>query len=541
MKKIAKLLLFIVIGCCLFFINLTNAEETKGIIRVKLTNYKISDSMKLGVWGSYALNSELFFQSGTELDISIENNEFIIKYKGLSIKAGKELFFRRYLSNLKENGLRINGAVHLLEGDLKLSIKDGRIEPIIYIMLEDYLKGVVPYEMNNSFPLEALKAQAIAARTYSIMNLKPNENYDLVDNTNNQVYKGMLTENTSANKAVLETEGRILTYNSKPAHCYYTASNGGLTEKVSNVWKGKDLPYLTIKEDVYDKKNPESTVKYAEFKSDFKKIDEKYPELASLIRDKVQARLKKASYDDQAFDIKSISNLSFMNEKEDLGLGFHKNLYLDVIVNAKKIDEEASKKVKIKLNFSVFDELEPMLDISINIKKNELSELEKSEEGYILSFRRYGHGVGLSQRGAQQMAKEGKNYKQILDFYFPQTKLMLYKTQLKLLDMPYSSFLATPAPKPTATPRPSLMPLSKQGIDSSRIAVVDKINKLETLNLRSKASSNSEIIMQLYYGQELLVIEYVGEDWLKVKTDVVEGYVMKKFVTIVNGTKNNKK
>lgn len=537
MKKIKKILIF-VFCIAVLLSSFAFADETRGIVRVKLTNYKLEKNMKLGIWGSYALNSDLFFQSGTELNISIENDEFVIKYKGISIKAGKELFFRRYLSGLKENGLRINGALHLIEGDLKLTINEGKILPVLYIVLEDYLKGVVPFEMNNSFPIEALKAQAIAARTYAVMSLKPKKDFDLVDNTNDQVYKGMLSENELAHKAVIETNARILTYNSKPAHCYYTASNGGITEKVSNVWQGKDLAYLVSKEDKFDKANPESIVKTATIYKDFNKLNEKYPAFAQVVYEKTAAKLKKSGYDETAFTIDKISDLSFSSEKTIHSLGFNKQLIVTLNATARKAGENAAKSVKLKLEFSIFDEIEAPLDISINVKKNELSALEDKGDFYALSFRRYGHGVGLSQRGAQQMAKEGYNYKQILGFYFPSTKLMLYKSESNLSEMPYSSFEASPAPKPTATPKPTHMPLNKYGIDKLKIAVVDKINKLETLNLRTKPSSNADIIMQMYYGQELMLVENIDDTWIRVKTDVAEGYVMRKFVSF--GMETNK-
>ena len=89
----------------------------------------------------------------------------------------------------------------LYPGDLTLSVSEGAIQPILELPLETYLEGVVPYEMSDSFPLEALKAQAVCARTYALSKMNGSGDYDVVDNTNDQVYYGVKKENDNAARA----------------------------------------------------------------------------------------------------------------------------------------------------------------------------------------------------------------------------------------------------------------------------------------------------------------------------------------------------
>lgn len=127
----------------------------------------------------------------------------------------------------------------------KLMVKNvgGKLIVINDIDLESYLKGVVPSEMPASWEFEALKAQAIAARSFALANLgkQAKYGYDLKDNTEDQVYGGASAETNITNKAVDETHGLVLTYDMKIISAYYSASAGGMTS--SSVWGGY-APYL---------------------------------------------------------------------------------------------------------------------------------------------------------------------------------------------------------------------------------------------------------------------------------------------------------
>ena len=127
----------------------------------------------------------------------------------------------------------------------KLMIKNigGKLTVINDIDLEDYIKGVVPSEMPSSWEFEALKAQAIAARSYALANLgkQAKFGYDLKDNTEDQAYGGASSETNVTNKAVDETHGLVLTYDMKIISAYYSASAGGMTS--TSAWGGY-VPYL---------------------------------------------------------------------------------------------------------------------------------------------------------------------------------------------------------------------------------------------------------------------------------------------------------
>lgn len=128
----------------------------------------------------------------------------------------------------------------------KLLIKNinGSLTVINDIPIEEYIRGVVPSEMPSSWEYEALKAQAIAARSFAIANLgkQAKYGYDLKDNTEDQAYGGASSETDRTNKAVNETEGLVLTYDMKIISAYYSASAGGYTN--TNAWGGVNLPYL---------------------------------------------------------------------------------------------------------------------------------------------------------------------------------------------------------------------------------------------------------------------------------------------------------
>ena len=123
------------------------------------------------------------------------------------------------------------------------------IDVINHVYLEYYLYGVVPYEMNDSWPIEALKAQAVAARTYASRYMGGGGSYDLVDTAANQVYKGYNASNTNAIRAVTETAKTVLKCDGALVQTFYTASNGGYVDIPQHLWSAtadiETVPYHT--------------------------------------------------------------------------------------------------------------------------------------------------------------------------------------------------------------------------------------------------------------------------------------------------------
>ncbi len=127
------------------------------------------------------------------------------------------------------------------------------VQTVNALHLEDYVRGVVSAEMPSSWSSEALKAQAVAARTYAITSTVNGNGYQLYQDTRSQMYTGVAAETPSTDAAVAATNGQIVTYNGKPAITYFFSSSGGYTENVENVWLGSTPePWLKGVPDPYD-------------------------------------------------------------------------------------------------------------------------------------------------------------------------------------------------------------------------------------------------------------------------------------------------
>ena len=128
------------------------------------------------------------------------------------------------------------------------------ITVINYVGVEDYVKGVLPYEIDPSWPAEAQKAQAVCARSFALGTHKHGDEYDLCNTTNCQVYLGANRATEASDAAVNATEGETLSYNGSPVIGYFYSSDGGATEDAANVWGG-DYAYLKGKTDPYEDPN----------------------------------------------------------------------------------------------------------------------------------------------------------------------------------------------------------------------------------------------------------------------------------------------
>ena len=139
-------------------------------------------------------------------------------------------------------------------GGFQYSRRDGALITVVNMVdIENYVRGILPYEMSNSWPLEALKAQACCARTYALATInRHNANgFDLCVTEHCQVYRGRGSTNARTNQAVEETLGMYVTHNGELCQTYYASSNGGASESAENVWNNP-LPYLKGVEDPYE-------------------------------------------------------------------------------------------------------------------------------------------------------------------------------------------------------------------------------------------------------------------------------------------------
>lgn len=305
--------------------------------------------------------------------VSVNNNKIVLS-------SGSFVYSKDFPSN---GALMIGSDSPLnydnpYRGNMFFKIINNKIVVINNVELESYLKGVVPNELSEEYPLEALKAQAITSRTFALSNINKYKKlgYNLDDTTNCQVYRGIKSEAKFTNKAVESTEGIVALYNDKIANTIFGASSGGVTASVHEVWGGNKIGYLSSINDPYSTKYTwDYKIKTDEF---IKKLQQfkKFSQIIAIniMESDSSGRVSKISIDTDAgqFTLKGV-------ELRDL-LG--------------------TTKLKSTL-FSV---------------KYTVDNIEFSGKGY-------GHGVGLSQYGAVEMAKQGKDCSEIMKFYFPGIKL----------------------------------------------------------------------------------------------------------------------
>ena len=151
--------------------------------------------------------------------------------------------------------LRLDGRPY--RGALVVASSRGSLSAVNRVGLEPYLYGVVPWEMPSNWSLEALKAQAVAARSYALVSIRGSGSFDLYADTRSQVYGGIEAENRRTNVAVDATAGKVVTYRGAVAHTFYHSTSGGRTAAIHHVWPAaKPIPYLVSVPDPYDTLSP---------------------------------------------------------------------------------------------------------------------------------------------------------------------------------------------------------------------------------------------------------------------------------------------
>ncbi len=148
--------------------------------------------------------------------------------------------------------LRADGNAY--RGQLLVHPQRAKLTVVNRLPLDRYLRGVVPWEMPDDWHPEALKAQAVVARSYALATLKPGTLFDLYADTRSQVYGGVRAEAWTTNRAVDATAGRVLYWNGRVATTFYHSTSGGRTAPIADVWpRANPLPYLVSVSDPYDR------------------------------------------------------------------------------------------------------------------------------------------------------------------------------------------------------------------------------------------------------------------------------------------------
>lgn len=310
----------------------------------------------------------------------------------------------------------------------------GNLNVINVVGVDDYVKGVLPYEMNPAWPLEALKAQAVCARTYALLQTKHYDSYrfDVCNTVDCQVYLGANQSSGLTDRAAEETSGVVAVYGGKYAETYYYSSNGGASESSENVWS-MPLPYLVGKADPYEALTSIPDYSYT--------IHYSYSQLAG--------RLKSCGYSIGTVTSAYVSqttptgNVAEVTVHDSAG----KTLVLSKEACRWALD---TKSMRFTITgggsagswyvnrggstisslggiFTIFSqglvEAFPGGDAYV-ITSGGTSKLQQptasagSGDGITISGAGWGHGVGMSQYGAKAMAEQGYTYTDILNFYF---------------------------------------------------------------------------------------------------------------------------
>ena len=400
-----------------------------------------------------------------------------------TIRAGEEISFERdsaylsgdmiYLKPLALSGktevlsLMRNQGIPAYRGNLQIAQTAEGLTLINEVLLEEYLYSVVPSEMPASYPQEALKAQAICARTYAYRYLEApglgEIGAHVDDSVGYQVYNN-IAENVNSTKAVKETAGKLLYYGEKPVHTYYYSTSCGFGTDVG-VWQAEntsDYPYLTalhinrqsdgegdigkteytghmmqeekmireylfsVNEKDYESKEPwyrwsyfveeiETSViyerLYSRFRADHTKVLKK-------IKDKIGD--EGTGYQSVTpTEFKAIYNIECIKRRDG---GVMDELILETDSGTYKVISEYNIRYLLNQGGEVLrqdgstvscGQILPSAYIVIDLKKD-----EGAVSGYHIIGGGYGHGVGLSQNGARSMAKEGRNCEEIITYFY---------------------------------------------------------------------------------------------------------------------------
>ena len=268
-------------------------------------------------------------------------------------------------------------------GKINLFVLDSEILVVNVLGIEKYLSSVVGSEMPTKWPMEALKAQAIASRTYALKQ-KGNSLFDIDSTQRNQVYNGLESRTYKTIRAVKSTRSLVLTYKNKLINALFHSSSGGMTENSQDVWKNK-YPYLSSVKD-FDKKNPKFR-----WQKNFsnKELFNLFPKIGGL------KNIEILNITDTG-RVKNVKLYGAYGSDQISGIDLRKKLGLSSTLVRFKLIEEQSKQFPI-------------------------------EKGLVVFGQGSGHGVGMSQWGANYMASKGQKAEKILKHFYRGVQIKPFK------------------------------------------------------------------------------------------------------------------
>jgi stage II sporulation protein D len=344
-----------------------------------------------------------------EIELKLSDESIILSHKTQG-KLETYLCKVSFLPQKNNSWIFLNGKPYRGAIEITLSKNSDSLVALNIVNLEDYLKGVVPAEMGklNHPEMEALKAQAIAARTYSLSRIGryPDRGYDLEATVVDQIYSGVEGEDPLANKAIWATGGKVLIYEGKLIHAYYHANCGGKTEYIERVWDKPKQPYLiSIDDDGFC-----SWSKNYQWEESWTK-DLLRKNIKEFIGSLPISPDKKPGNADASFDLLDLK----IKERSPSG----RVETLQVVTDRGTFSICADKIRWALKRASNPNSILPSTWFDLEIERGINDSIQR-----VRAFGRgNGHGVGMCQTGAIGMAKAGYSHKDILMHYYPGVKI----------------------------------------------------------------------------------------------------------------------
>ncbi len=352
-------------------------------IRVALTEQ--ADRVTVASAGDLRLETS----SGDHVDVLSEAT-VVLKGHGLQVDGNV----------VRGNGLAIHGTHNELQvtiqrsspgavsqhwavyGDLEITIRDEHLLIVNVVDLEEYVAGVVSSEVNPGWHEELLRTQAVAARTYVLYKKLESaaQPFDVYANVQDQVYTGRQKVNRAVLDAVNRTRGQVLTYEGRPIFAVYSSTTAGPTEDAMNVW-AKDLPYLKGVACPFDRKSPW------------------YEWRATIPFDTVEARLKEEGYPIGWLATLTPYGMTTAGRVKDMRILHSRG---ELVITGQEFRRILGYAKVRSTRFSI----------------------ERIDRHVVFAGKGAGHGVGLCQWGAKEMAELGYPYQSILRYYYPGTEIL---------------------------------------------------------------------------------------------------------------------
>lgn len=323
-------------------------------------------------------------------------------------------------------------------GSVRFIISGNQLKSVNIVDVDDYIRGVLPKEIGTTTPIEALKVQAVVSRSFAYANWNKfaKYGYNLDDSSASQAYAGMSVESPMTDRAVAETKGQILYYQGEVANTIFHATSGGETEAIEDVWGGNPSPYLKALKDPYSLNTRHATWEATLSSADIRRA---FPAVGQPTSLEVSERSSTGR-------IKSMAVVGTSGREVVTGNQFRMKLGSIKVKSANFGTEARASIAERPLTVITSTGIRPYAKDRIIsatgiragstdsvIRANGLESASAQTATYndvmpirgsiTLKGTGYGHGVGLSQYGAIEMAKAGKDYKAILSFYYPGTEL----------------------------------------------------------------------------------------------------------------------